>query len=120
MSIRFHSLVVVAGTAALFVACENRSAQPVSPSTMESAPPAAAVPAAAAPAVVATPAGLAAKPESQQHLVTMFDACDPETFNAALGDGTCIRSGEAYASPTFSSSSASTVRSARGTLPRRM
>ena len=31
--------------------------------------------------------------DSQQHVVTMFDACDPETFNAAIGDGTCIRSG---------------------------
>ena len=23
----------------------------------------------------------------------MFDACDPDTFNAALGPGTCVRSG---------------------------
>jgi plastocyanin len=35
---------------------------------------------------------VAAKGESQ-HVVTMFDACDPETFNAELGDGTCTRSG---------------------------
>jgi plastocyanin len=83
MTIRFYSLVVVTGAAALFVACENRSAQPVGPSTVENARP----------AVVAGPAQLAAKPDSQQHVVTMFDACDPETFNAALGDGTCIRSG---------------------------
>jgi hypothetical protein len=26
-------------------------------------------------------------------LVTIQDACDPETFNAALGAGTCVRSG---------------------------
>lgn len=28
-----------------------------------------------------------------RHVVTLFDACDPETFNAALGDGACTRSG---------------------------
>src|SRR5262245_37133124 len=28
-----------------------------------------------------------------QHAVSIFDACDPETFNAALGPGTCSRSG---------------------------
>ena len=26
-------------------------------------------------------------------LVTMFDKCDPETFNAVLGDGTCVGKG---------------------------
>ena len=25
--------------------------------------------------------------------VSMMDACDPDSFNAALGDGTCVRSG---------------------------
>jgi hypothetical protein len=30
---------------------------------------------------------------SATHTVTMFDACDPETFNAAVGEGTCVRSG---------------------------
>jgi plastocyanin len=29
----------------------------------------------------------------EQRLVTMMDACDPETFNAAVGPGTCIRNG---------------------------
>ena len=83
MNIRFYSLIVVAGAAALFIACENRAAQPVGPSTVENARP----------AVVGSPDQLAAKPDAQQHVVTMFDACDPETFNAALGDGTCTRSG---------------------------
>jgi len=85
MSIRSHLLLVVTGAAAVFVGCENRPSPPVSPSTVETAPP----------AVVAQPAPLAAKPgtAAQQHVVTMFDACDPETFNAALGAGTCIRSG---------------------------
>jgi len=82
MSIRFHSLVVLAGAASVFMACESKSAQPVAPSTPET-PPA---------AVVAGLAPLAAKGQSQ-HTVTLFDACDPDTFNAALGAGTCTRSG---------------------------
>ena len=38
------------------------------------------------------PAQLAVK-GSSQHVVTLFDACDPQTFNAALGEGACTRSG---------------------------
>ena len=30
---------------------------------------------------------------SGDHLVTMFDKCDPETFNAVLGDGACVGKG---------------------------
>jgi hypothetical protein len=29
----------------------------------------------------------------EQRLITMTDACDPETFNEAVGAGTCIRNG---------------------------
>jgi len=29
----------------------------------------------------------------EQRLIQMMDACDPESFNAAVGPGTCIRSG---------------------------
>ena len=29
----------------------------------------------------------------EQRLITMQDACDPETFNAAVGPGTCLRDG---------------------------
>ncbi len=83
MNIRFYSLILVAGVAVLFIACENRATQPVGPSTVENARP----------AVVGGPDQLAAKPDEQQHVVTLFDACDPETFNAALGAGTCTRSG---------------------------
>jgi len=83
MSIRFHLLVAVTGAAVVLAACENGPSQPASPSTIENAP---------ASAVVVQPAQLAAKGASQ-HVVTMFDACDPETFNAALGAGSCSRSG---------------------------
>lgn len=82
MSLRFSLLIVLTAGATAFAGCENRSSQPTSPSTPDSAQS----------AVVAGPAQLAVKGPSQ-HVVTMFDACDPETFNAALGAGTCTRSG---------------------------
>jgi plastocyanin len=82
MSLRFSLLIVLIAGATVFAGCENRSSQPTSPSTPDSAQS----------AVAAGPAQLAVKGPSQ-HVVTMFDACDPETFNAALGAGTCTRSG---------------------------
>lgn len=41
------------------------------------------------------PSGMAdaSTPGREAVLVTMQDACDPETFNAVLGPGTCVRSG---------------------------
>ena len=81
MSFRFCSVVALVAAAAVIVGCESRS-QPVSPSTMDSAPS----------AVVAGPAQAEMKGTSQ-HVVGLFDACDPETFNAALGEGACTRSG---------------------------
>ena len=83
MSIRFHYLIIVlAGAAAVFVGCEKNAAQPAAPSPLTNAQSVG----------VGEPAQLAAKGESQ-HAVTIFDACDPETFNAELGAGTCTRSG---------------------------
>ena len=35
----------------------------------------------------------AAKGGRQEGTITLFDACDPESFNAALGPGTCVRNG---------------------------
>ena len=81
MSIRFCSLITFVAAAAVIAGCESRS-QPVSPSTVDTAPA----------AVVAGPAQAEMKGTSQ-HVVGLFDACDPETFNAALGEGSCTRSG---------------------------
>ena len=81
MSLRFCSLITFVAAAAVIAGCESRS-QPVSPSTVDTAPA----------AVVAGQAQVEAKAPSQ-HVVSMFDACDPETFNAALGEGACMRSG---------------------------
>ena len=82
MSFRFSLLIVLTAGATAFAGCENRSSQPTSPSTLASAQS----------AMAAGSAQLAVKGPSQ-HTVTLFDGCDPETFNAALGAGTCTRSG---------------------------
>lgn len=82
MSIRLHSLIVVLGAAVVLVGCENHPAQPAAPSALTNAQA----------VTVGGPAQLAAQGASQ-HVVTLFDACDPETFNAALGAGTCTRAG---------------------------
>ena len=68
-----------------------------SPVTADNGAPTAAPPSAPAPA--ALPASPAAAETSRKPLapaerqVIMFDACDPDTFNAAVGPGTCVRSG---------------------------
>ena len=72
-------LSVLAGlTAAVFVACQ--SGPQSSPS---------ALPSLNTSGFNAQPAD----PGSKQHAVSMMDACDPGTFDAALGPGTCTRSG---------------------------
>jgi len=85
MSIRLYSLIALAGATVAFTGCENRPSQPVSPSLVENARSTAG-PEPAAPVQLV-------KSGDSQHTVTMFDACDPETFNAEVGPGTCIRSG---------------------------
>jgi plastocyanin len=82
MRIRLHLPVLVAIGAVVLVACQNGPSAPASPSSLENQ----------SSAVVAQPAQLAAK-AATQHVVGLFDACDPETFNAALGAGSCTRSG---------------------------
>lgn len=81
MSTRF-SVVVLASAAAMFVACEKNPSQSVGPSAV-----------AAAPASVVNGSAQAAAKGAVQHVVTIFDACDPDTFNAVLGAGSCTRSG---------------------------
>jgi plastocyanin len=81
MSLRFWFFATVIGVATVIAGCENGS-QPVSPSNLANVPS----------TVVAGPAQLPVKGPAQ-HVVTLFDACDAETFNAALGEGTCTRSG---------------------------
>jgi len=82
MTIRSCTLIV-AVVSGLAVACEQRSSQVVSPSALQREN------AATGPAAQVQPGGTAAA----QHAVTLFDACDPTTFNAAVGPGACTRSG---------------------------
>ena len=78
MPIRSWGFAVIVA-AGLAVACEGKSSPPAAPSALQSRD---------AVGITATQALTAA-----QHAVTLFDACDPETFNAAVGPGTCSRSG---------------------------
>ena len=71
MSIRVYSCVL-ATLAVLAVAC-SKDAQPLSPSVSDGA--------------FASIAG------GLERAVRLFDACDPASFNAALGAGTCTRNG---------------------------
>jgi plastocyanin len=82
MSKRLCLVAVLATTAAMLVACQNTSSQPAGPSSVNPAQS----------AEIPGPAQLAAK-GALQHVVTLSDACDPQTFDAALGAGTCTRSG---------------------------
>jgi plastocyanin len=78
--------VSIIAQVALIVACSRSPVEPGSaPST---AGPAAAI-AAHAPALA--PAALAGGREDVR--VNMLDACDPDSFNAAIGAGSCVRSG---------------------------
>ena len=80
----------------LFVACDTASAPPtVAPSALPGADSASAAPAAASASSGAAPAlaPAASAAGRLERLVTMLDACDPDTFNAVLGPGSCIRSG---------------------------
>jgi len=85
MSIRFCSVLTLAGVAAVLVGCENNPSQTTAPSPVATAQSTAS-------SAAGQPAQLAAKGPGQ-HVVTMMDACDPETFNAAVGPGTCSRPG---------------------------
>ena len=81
MTLRSLTFVVVV-LAAMAIACEGKNAQPVAPSALSDNGNAGA---GAAPQVGTASAAA--------HAVTLFDACDPATFNAAIGPGACTRSG---------------------------
>jgi hypothetical protein len=86
MSIRAF-LVSLAVAAAAAVACESRDSLPASPSMSDGAGHTISA---------AAPAQFAAVTEHGKS-ITLFDACDPDTFNApppaGAGPGTCIRQG---------------------------
>ena len=71
---------VLLSVALLSLACDSQPVQPLSPSS------------AVAPAAI-RPTGVASIAGGVERAVTLFDACDPQTFNAALGPGACTRNG---------------------------
>lgn len=78
MMLRSLPIVVVGGALAFAAACGHDSVEqaPLSPSALS------------------TGADAGQSVQGRQEVrVTMQDACDPETFNAAIGPGTCVRSG---------------------------
>lgn len=96
-------ILPVIGAVALAVSCDGG---PAAPAGTPTAPQGSGMDSAAQPATPGTPTA-AAKPPApaprsvkskaasgeQDVLVNMHDACDSDTFNAALGDGTCVRTG---------------------------
>jgi hypothetical protein len=80
---------VVILVVAVMVGCDRSPAAPSVDHAAALSPSASSVVAAAA-GTVQHPA---AAPSRQDVQVTMQDACDPETFNAAIGPGTCVRDG---------------------------
>lgn len=80
-------VALLAGSFAIIAACDHSPAAP-SPDSAASVPSASA----------AAPNGPGTSPtvgtEARQNImVNMHDACEPDSFNAAAGPGTCIRNG---------------------------
>lgn len=84
MSIRV-CFVALCVAVAMTVACENRESLPVSPSNGGQTNS----PSMAGPGTVHRLAAVT----DHGHTVTLSDGCDPDTFNAAFGAGTCTRPG---------------------------
>jgi len=79
---------LIAGLAtAVVIGCSDSSKLPAGPSASATSSGALATePASGQP-------GVLGKGGRLQTVINLFDACDPETFNAALGPGTCVRGG---------------------------
>jgi plastocyanin len=79
---------VIAGLATAFVVgCSDSSKLPAGPSaSATSSGTRATADGSAAPSVLGGRGGT-------QRIIHLMDACDPETFNAAVGPGTCVRNG---------------------------
>jgi hypothetical protein len=79
--------LLVAGLATVFAAgCSDSATSPAAPSANSSSLGSGAGAGAGAALTQAVKG-------NAQRVIDLFDACDPETFNAALGPGTCVRNG---------------------------
>jgi plastocyanin len=87
MRVPMLPLVLLAGPFVVVMACEQSPAAPTR--QMASTPMSAQSTGSAAPA-----AGAAAAAQGRETImVNVHDACDADTFNAAIGAGTCVRNG---------------------------
>jgi plastocyanin len=87
MKLRVLPLVLLAAPFIVTLACEHSPAAP-------SAQGAPAMASAQLSASVGPAAGTAVAPQGRENImVNMHDACDPDSFNAAIGAGTCLRNG---------------------------
>jgi hypothetical protein len=78
---------LIAGLATAFViGCSDSSRSPAGPSASSTSSRALAT------ADGSAPSALGGKGRAQS-VIDLFDACDPETFDAAVGPGTCVRNG---------------------------
>jgi hypothetical protein len=93
MSFRTLTIAIVLATGV--VACDRSSPSPApaTPSPIMDSPNAPATAPALPASSSASSAAAAAAPGHLEKPVNMDDACDPETFNAAIGPGTCLGSG---------------------------
>lgn len=89
--------LVVAGlaTGCVLVGCSDPARMPTSPSA--TTPSSTALDANGGNTAIAGPASVPVTTTAfggrGQRAINIFDACDPDTFNAALGPGTCTRNG---------------------------
>ena len=83
MSFRLCALVLVSSIG-LAVGCDRVSSPSVAPSGSANIAPMAST---------GGGASLSDVKGALERLINIEDACDPETFNAAIGPGTCVRSG---------------------------
>jgi hypothetical protein len=83
--------VLCLAAVALSASCEQNPSKPTSPgSSAMGSSPAVNAPASNAAGANATTAAIAGGSERP---ITMQDACDPDTFNAVIGPGTCVHNG---------------------------
>jgi plastocyanin len=75
--LRFGSMLIVAAS---LTGCQKEPSPAAPSATLTAAPGGMAV-------------GLDSRDGRHEGTITLSDACDPESFNAALGPGTCTRSG---------------------------
>jgi hypothetical protein len=81
--------VAAAGLSTVFIfGCSDSSKMPAAPSAGAPSANSASAAATGSARVAATGAG-----GQTQQTITILDACDPDSFNAALGAGTCVRNG---------------------------